>query len=546
MNASRETISYQQTGYFSKLVNDYLQHEPALQPFYKHAPTIDGIKAAIEARKLFPQNRELLVEALHHQYKGLDAPEPVAQNLRALLHEHTFTVTTAHQPNIFTGPIYFIYKILHAIKLAEWLKSELPQYEFVPVYYMGSEDADLDELGHIFLSGDKVVWRTNQTGAVGRMKTNGLELIINRMQGEFGHLPFAEEMIELCKNAYTNQPNIQQATLFLVNELFKSYGLIVVVPDNALLKSAFIPVVEKELFERFSYPLVHETAAAIAEKYKAQTQGRDINLFYLSDDGNRDRIEYSANGEELWQVVNKDISFSKQAIQKELYEHPERFSGNVILRGIFQETILPNIAFIGGGGELAYWMELKKVFEAVNVPYPVLLLRNSFLLIDETQKALQTKLGVTTHRLFVNELALLNEYTLANAHTTLSTKQQQLAASEIYRQLQEQASAIDTSLKPHVAALHVGVLKGLVNLEKKFLRAEKRHHADYARQLHKLKSVLFPQNSLQERVDNFMPLYANYGKEIISVLYENSQPLTEAFSVLFIDKPLALKRQLQA
>ena len=535
MKASCVTVSYEKTGYFSRLATDYLKGVEALRPFYSHTPGIEGIKASIEARNRFEQNRELLVRVLKEQYNGIEITAALQQNLDALLSPDCYTVTTAHQPNIYTGPLYFIYKILHAIKLAEFLRNEIPGKQFVPVYYMGSEDADLDELGHIFLSGEKVEWNTKQTGAVGRMNTKGLEQILNRLQGEFGHLPHAQEMIALCKEAYTKNANIQQATLYLVNRLFGQFGLVVLVPDNALLKSAFIPVLKKELFERFSYPLVQETAAAMEGRYKVQTSGREINLFYLSDDGSRDRIEYiHAGGEEKWQVINKDLVFTKDQLLQELEAHAERFSPNVILRGVFQETVLPNVAFIGGGGELAYWMELKKVFTAAEVPFPVLLLRNSFLLIEESDKALQDKLKLDAERLFIKKDLLLEEYAVNNASASLDTKKQQQEIFNVYRELQEQASAIDPTLKAHVAALHAGTLKGMMNLEKKFLRAEKRKQSEYSGQLQKLKSSLFPQDSLQERIDNFMPFYAKYGNEILDILYRYSQPFAEEFSVLNI------------
>jgi bacillithiol biosynthesis cysteine-adding enzyme BshC len=402
---------------------------------------------------------------------------------------------------------------------------------------MGSEDADLDELGHIFLSGDKLEWQTNQSGAVGRMKASGLEPFINRLRGEFGHLPFAADMLELCEKAYTKDRNIQQATLWLVNELFGNYGLVVLIPDNALLKSAFIPVIEKELFEKFSYPLVHETAAAMEGRYKVQTAGREINLFYLSGDGSRDRIEFAGTaGEPKWHIVNRDIFFDAEELKAELNSHPERFSPNVILRGVFQETVLPNIAFIGGGGELAYWMELKKVFEAVKVPFPVLLLRNSFLLVAEKQKALQDKLQLKPADLFVPSNELVNAYAMSHSEVKLDTKKEQQLIYELYKGLQEQASGIDSTLKPHVAALHVASLKGLINLEKKFLRAEKRRHSSFESQLSSLKNELFPLGNLQERIDNFMPLYARYGQEIIRQLYHFSQPFAEEFSILYLSE----------
>lgn len=546
MKADCESIPYNKTGFFSKLIIDYLHQDAGLQAFYKHAPTMEGINESIKARQLFNQDRELLYSVLKEQYNGLEITKAVSSNMELLREQYTFTITTAHQPNILTGPLYFIYKILHVIKLAAKLKEHYPQYKFVPVFYMGSEDADLDELGHIFINGEKVEWQTEQQGAVGRMRTKGIEKMIDRLEGEFGGLPFGKEMANLCRQAYSGNNNIQQATLALVNGLFKDYGLIIIIPDNAKLKTIFNGVVKKELLSQFSHSLVQETIEKMGEKYKVQAGGRAINLFYLGDDGSRDRVELmqpprpgsinTTDDEREFMVVNKGISFTKQAILAELEAHPERFSANVILRGVFQETILPNIAFIGGGGEIAYWMELKKVFEAAGVPFPVLLLRNSFLLIAPGQKQIQQKLAITSKELFLKEDALINELVRRITNNRLETKPEQDIAYSLYENLQELASAIDPTLKAHVAALHVRTLKGLLELEKKFLRAEKRKQEAIVGQVQKLHGALFPNGNLQERIENFMPLYARYGKAILTLLYQYSEPLANNFTVLSIEE----------
>ncbi|MES2649938.1 MAG: bacillithiol biosynthesis cysteine-adding enzyme BshC [Bacteroidota bacterium] len=547
MKADCASLTYEDTGYFSPLVIDYLKQAEDLKAFYAHPPDLYGINAAIMARQQFNQPRALLVKALQKQYEGTALSTRVSDNIEALLQTATFTVTTAHQPNILTGPLYFIYKILHAIKLSADLKDKFPAYHFVPVYYMGSEDADLEELGHIFLNGEKVEWKTDQSGAVGRMDIKGIDKLIDRLEGEFGNLPCGAEMVALCRHAYTPGKNVQQATLELVNALFKDYGLVVVIPDNSLLKSAFNEVVIKEITSQFSYPLVQETISSFGEKYKAQAAGRAINLFYLSDDGSRDRIELkedqagkSTGKDEVrhkeFVVVNKNLVFSLQSILEELRNHPERFSANVILRGVFQETILPNIAFIGGGGELAYWMELKKVFEAVKVPYPVLLLRNSFLLIPSAAADLQKKLSIETKSLFEPLHLLNNQVATKLATHKLDTKQEQVLISEIYNALQEQASGIDTTLKAHVAALHVRSLQGLIGLEKKFLRAEKKSQAATLSKVSKLHKMLFPNENLQERVENFLPLFARYGNSIIELLYSYSEPFPNNFTILYLEE----------
>jgi len=202
MDCISTRLPYRQTNYFSKIILDYLDHVEGLKPFYVHSPSLQGIQKSIEGRKNFSTNRKLLAEELRKQYAS-SSSEAVKKNLEALLSENTFTITTAHQPNIFTGPLYFIYKILHAIKLAEYCKASMPQYDFVPVYYMGSEDADLDELGHIYLGGEKIEWKTKQTGAVGRMKVDKEFLkLIESINGQLVVLPFGNEILSLVKKCY--------------------------------------------------------------------------------------------------------------------------------------------------------------------------------------------------------------------------------------------------------------------------------------------------------------------------------------------------------
>ncbi len=529
MENNHSHLSYQQTGYFSKLVADYVSGNEQLQKFYQHQVNIDGIKAAIAARQAFATNRQLLVDALTNQYQNSALSNKQIANLEALKSDTTFTITTAHQPNIFTGPLYFIYKIIHAIKLADELKNQLPQYNFVPVYYMGSEDADLDELGYINLGGEKLVWNTKQTGAVGRMLVDkALLQIITSIQGQIGIHPFGDELIAIFNQCYTLGKTIQQATLELVNTLFANYGLLVVVPDNAALKASFNSVVTKEITEQFSHKAVAETIAELSQHYKVQAGGRELNLFYLIAD-KRERIELSSS---KFQVQSLGLEFSQDEILKELQNHPERFSANVILRGVFQETILPNIAFIGGGGELAYWLELQKVFAAVNVPYPMLILRNSLLFLTEEQAKRIEKLGFIVEDFFKKPFDLINILVQKNATKQLDISSQIEATKALYQDLQSIAGNINTSLANHTEALQTKALKPLYELEKKMLRAEKRQFEAQQRQIEKLKSELFPNNSLQERVENFSSYYAKYGKDWLQIIYNQFLMLEQQFTIV--------------
>ena len=529
MTTTAQFIAYDQTGYFSETVTDYIAAAEKLQPFYTHSVSLDGIKAAIEQRKLFATDRILLVDVLQQQYLHTKLTIPQQSNINLLLKHNTFTICTAHQPNLFTGHLYFVYKILHAVKLAEELAIALPENNFVPIYYMGSEDADLDELGHIFIDGEKKEWITQQTGAVGRMIVDkALVMLMEQISGELSIFPFGNEIITLIKNCYQLGDTIEQATFKLVNSLFANYGLLILLPDNAVLKNAFAPIIKKELTEGFSHLAVQTTMAQFPAEYKAQASGRALNLFYLIDD-KRERIEKSGNH---FIILNTSLSFTLQEILQELADHPERFSPNVILRPVLQEMLLPDIAFIGGGGEIAYWLELKKVFDTLQVPYPLLIVRNSFVFVSQEMQVITQKLQFSYTDLFKPELALINQLVKRDsaAQLHLSTEKAQLMA--VYAQAAKIAGNIDVTLQTHTSALQTQAIKKLTALEKKMLSAEKKKFEAQQRQVQKLLKQIFPNNNLQERVANLLPFYAFWGPSFIQMVYDHSKGLAQEFGII--------------
>lgn len=471
-----------------------------------------------------------MVKELGKQYEGINTTITVKENISSLLSSNTFTVTTAHQNNIFTGPLYFIYKIVHAIKLADQLKTALPEHHFVPVYYIGSEDADLAELNHIYLNTEKIVWDTKQTGAVGRMKIDKSFLkLIDRLQGELTVLPFGEEIINKVKNYYKEGVTVEQATFQFVNDLFGEYGLVILLPDNEALKAEMILIFKDDLIHETASRVVQETAERINEAgYKIQAHPRAINLFYLRDDA-RERIERVGKD---WTIVNTEIKFTEEEILSELENHPARFSPNVILRGIYQETILPNIAFIGGGGETAYWLQLKGLFKKYKVPFPMLVLRNSFLLVEKKWKEKIAQLDFTTEDFFEPAQELLKRIVNRESKNPTKLNGSLTDFENIYELLKKQAAAVDITLEKHVDALKSKAVYRLVQLEKKMLRAEKRKFSNQQRAIETIKNALFPGDGLQERRENLLYYYSKWGKDFIRQLYEKSPALEQEFVIL--------------
>ena len=533
MKSSAEYIPYSQTNSFSTIVNDYINQSPQLQPFYTAPPTINNIINAVATKTFTQTNRIKLVSAFTNAYLNVAITTAVQQNIEALLQPNTYTICTAHQPNIFTGHLYFIYKIVHAIALANELNNATNTYKFVPIYYMGNEDADLEELGELNLPTETLHWATNQTGAVGRMviDDNFLQLI-KRIEGEFGTLNYCNEIVTLIKNCYTINTTIEAATFALVHQLFGSYGLLILNADNATLKATMHTVFSNDLLHNTSYKIVQKTNEKLAQFYKVQASGREINLFYLKNNI-RERIEKNANGNYI--VVGTNLTFTQSEMLTELQNNPQHFSPNVILRGLYQETILPNAAFIGGGGELAYWLQLKDLFVQYQIQFPILVLRNSFVLLTGKQHNSWHNLGFSTTQLFEPTINLHNIFTQLHTTNTLTTTTEQLTITALYDQLSNTAATIDVTLTKHIQSLKTKQLNKLKQVDKKLLRAEKRNMTTALHKINTVKNKLFPNNNLQERYDNIIPYYALYGKQIIDIIYQHSIVTDSKFCVLTIN-----------
>ncbi|MEJ6793378.1 MAG: bacillithiol biosynthesis cysteine-adding enzyme BshC, partial [Lacinutrix sp.] len=402
-----DCISFKDTGYFSKLICDYLAEAETLKPLYSRFPKLENFKAQLKEKRVSykQETRDVLVTVLKEQYKNTNSSKLTLDNIDALAKDTTFTVTTGHQLNLFTGPLYFLHKIVSTINLAKQLKETYPEYNFVPIYWMASEDHDFEEINYFNFKEKKIQWDRKASGALGALDTEGLEVVFENFSKVLGIGKNADILRKLFENTYLKHDSLVNATKYLANELFGDYGLVIVEANNRELKRLFIPQIEKELAEQISEQKVLETNIKIeALDFGIQVNPRAINLFYISE-GLRERIVLESD---TYKVLNTNISRSKSDILKEVNNFPERFSPNVILRPVYQEVILPNLCYIGGGGELAYWFQLKSNFEAHNVVFPMLLLRNSVLIKTKLQATKLNKLNLSNKSIFLKQDALIN------------------------------------------------------------------------------------------------------------------------------------------
>jgi len=518
------------TGRFNRLMTDLVANTDAVRPFFHLPNSVESYAAKMAERQTFAINRPLLADALLRQYASIGgANASVLANIEALREANTFTVTTGHQLNIFTGPLYFVYKILHAVRLAEELGKAYPDKRFVPVYWMNAEDHDREEIGQFNVFGRKFTWETDQTGATGHMNPSSLEAFCSELETIFASNAETLQMVAVFRKAYTTYTNLATATRYFVNALFWAYGLVIIDGDDADLKREFIPFLQADILENRPFELVRTTNAQLEKAgYHVQVNPREINTFYLTETA-RERIVRTDKG---FHVLHTELRFTEAELLAELENHPERFSPNVVLRPLYQEFLLPNLAYIGGAGELSYWLQYRSYFQAMGISYPILALRNHFLLIDGASSKRMDELKLLPEDLFVaiDQLVKNHLFELEDADMQLTDEAELLAA--LYAKLKDRALDVDPTLVASIDAEEVRLQKGLEQWAGRFTRALKKKNEVSVGRIEKLHAKLFPNGYLQERHDNFLVFHSMLGNGFFKAIHAATDPFSQEFGAI--------------
>jgi bacillithiol biosynthesis cysteine-adding enzyme BshC len=526
MSFQKTEIGFKDIEILSPLVSDYLAGDERLKTFYEALPDENGFRSLIEKRKNIPCDRKLLADVLAGQNSGAHAS--TKNNIKLLEGANTFTVTTGHQLNLFTGPLYFIYKVLSVLKLSIWLKEKFPGNNFIPVYWMASEDHDIAEINHTYLFGNKIEWNTSEKGAAGRLKCNGIDKVLEELETVTGSNVTADKLLAMLKNAYQEGRNLSEATRYLVNELFGKYGLVVIDPDDANLKRQFIPYMKEELLQESSFQKTSSTISALEKlNYEVQVTPREINLFYLQENSRERIVKEGTN----FKVLNTSITWNEMEILSELEKNPERFSPNVVLRPLYQEVLLPNLAYTGGPAEIAYWLEYKSMFEHFKCSFPILVLRNCAMIADQVAGKKMEMLKISGKDIF-KSVDLLSKEFIRNQQESFSMENEVAMVNNAFDLLQQKATAIDPTIAASVAGEKQRQLNAMTSLQEKIVRAEKKKHEVSLQKISKLKQKLFPEGSLQERHENFIPFYLEYGESFFDYLLEVFEPVSKQFHFL--------------
>lgn len=459
------------------------------------------------------ESRAILVAELKDQIQHYASTQQL-HNLELLADENTFTVTTGHQLTLFAGPLYFVYKALHIAKLAQEFNANSKEHKLVPIFWLATEDHDIEEVRSTQLFGKKLTWSTDQTGAVGQMQMTDFEEVFQEFKTFFeGKENAITRLIALAPTLHY-QDFVQR----FVSELFAELGILVLQPNTKKLKNLFVPIIRQELVEGRAFKAVETTNQEIKDKgFTPQAEARPINIFYL-DDGSRKRFEKTANGYKAG-----DKLFTDSELEQALVNDPTRFSPNVILRPVYQETILPNLAYIGGGGEMAYWIQLKGVFASYQTTFPLIQQRVSLHLIDSGMKKRMDKLSFDWKSYFGDKQQLKQDFLNEENSDDLDFSELVSLFSSFKNKFVEKARSLEPQLTSMVEAEFARISKQKESLEQRLIKTVKQRHESSLGAIDFVADRFLPENQLQERYFhwlNFVPSgdYPMFFNELLEII----------------------------
>ncbi|MGY6561716.1 MAG: bacillithiol biosynthesis cysteine-adding enzyme BshC [Luteibaculaceae bacterium] len=525
------SVPFSETGYFSTLISDYLNENPSAAEFSNGFASKSDFSRTINQKHFSEQQREVLVKSLLKQHQDCSFSAAKAPIIEQLKSQNTFTVTTGHQLNLFGGAAYTLYKTVSTLKLAEQLKQWFPDKNFIPVFWLASEDHDFQEIASQQVLNKRFTLKGDfkkHTGAIEASILQQLKTDFYALVGSY--LELKPELKPLVDLWFTN-PNVTLAhvTRNFIYQVFKDYPLLVVDGNCAELKKQVSPKFAQELKEQTTFHTVFNTNLKLKEKgYHIQVNPRDINLFYL---GEHERYRISKkNG--AYHLTGSSTVFTESEILTHLEANPEKFSPNALLRPLYQEVVLPNLAYVGGGGEQAYWLQLKETFAAFNVPFPQLVLRNSFLTVEPKATKKIEKLGLKPEHLFKSVHELHKILALQNASFFPDFNDYTNQLNVLGEKIKTDMQAVEFTLGSATEAALTRILKQVENLKRKALKAERLKNSEQNASINQLKNNLFPNGSLQERQVGALTYLLTYGLEIIPLLYKNTESPTKNFQVL--------------
>ncbi|MDQ7064650.1 MAG: bacillithiol biosynthesis cysteine-adding enzyme BshC [candidate division KSB1 bacterium] len=508
---------------------DYVQNFHRLREFYAHDYRQEAaVLAQIEQVRDRRYPRIEMGRVLERQNRAFGAENATMKNIEDLALGNANVIITGQQVGLFGGPLFVLYKALTAIKLADRLQ-RICKGCFVPVFWLATDDTDFAEVNHAHvLTRDYSIETLRlSTGPPAPVPMAQVHLqteitdLIARLQQISPETEFIEEILGLLASAYQPGRSLGQAFGAWLMRLLRDFGLIVVDPSDPEIKKLSAAVLAREIHDGSpaTQAVLQATESLQAMQYVPQLRLRPgyLNLFYFND---RRHALALQDG----RIVSTDgrLSFRRAELETELHEHPERFAPNVVLRPVLQDSLFPTIAYVAGPSEIAYFAQLKGVYDLYGVPMPLIYPRKFMTLIEPGIDRLLDKYHLHVRDLWGNIEPLITQYTRHHLPESLLNTLAQYRR-EWPEKLQELKSAIrqvDPTLEKMTESTAGRVAHALDQLEKKVVQAGRRKNETVRKQFYKMANSLYPGGSLQERVHNFTPYLFKYGRFFIERVYE--------------------------
>jgi len=384
----------------SKLYTDYLEDFEKVRKYFGVDFSNDEELRNYFALALddFAPKRKKLLEVLRNQNSRLNKCIEYEILLDILEKDNALAVVTGQQVGLFCGPLYTLFKTISAIKLAAEFKQKFSEFEFVPVFWLEGDDHDLNESNHIhLLNGSTEVVR------VEAIFTNGdeenlhplseikfdpsIEQVFQQLDALLPASEFKPALMQMLTSYYKEGETYTTAFAKTITKLLEKNSILLLDPYDAEVKRILKPIFEKEFqtYPRASEEVIKQSAE-LEEQYHVQVKPRVINIFYV-EDGIRRGLEPIGSGISLRGTKRK---LMPEQIRTMLETKPESFSPNVVLRPVCQDYLLPTAAYVAGPGEVAYFAQLKGVYQHFGVQMPPLFPRATATIVErKIQKVME-------------------------------------------------------------------------------------------------------------------------------------------------------------
>lgn len=512
----------------STLLQDYYAGVPALAPFfggYPFDPAAYRRKLAEVTARLQPDQRARLGPAIR-------ATSPAAQaKLERIIDGEGVLVTTGQQAGLFGGPLYTVYKILSAVRLAATLE-RLLERPVAPLFWVAADDHDWAEISHTQLLDDhnqlrRVALIEGEDETPSSMAHRQLGASVSAARAELAALlpesEFAADLRAVLERTYTAETTVAGAFEELLAELFAPMDLLLVNAGHPLLKEAAAPLLRREIrnVREHGSLVERQTQKLVAAGYHEQVtiQPGACNVF-LEDEQGRERLVRTDRG---WRLRRTKRELADDEILALLDADPMQFSPNVLLRPVVESALFPTVAYVGGPAETSYFAQIGCLFQAHGIQAPVVFPRFSVTLVEPKIRKVLDKFSMTVasfQRPFHEVATALVRSEMPDAVTTALHAIRQ-GLQDGYAQLQEVAAGVDPTLSGPLRRARNTSLAQVSEAEKKIAKHLKDRNEVAVEQLRKASTNLFPDGSPQERVFSPLMYLARYGRGLLLDLLES-------------------------